>query len=97
VIISGDTVTSRATDEWWELHRSGDMPATIRVMSTAEFTDLMVSRPAFIEMRHADDDTGFSRQIRSIHEVGDVFGPRIADDEAVVMVCWLHVLSLGER
>ncbi|OPZ41513.1 MAG: hypothetical protein BWY94_02409 [Actinobacteria bacterium ADurb.BinA094] len=83
MIISDDVVKFASSDEWYEIERSGEKPATLRLLSHAEWSRLMHAAPERILIRRAESDgEAFVRRIRSTHVVGDLLGV------VVVLICW---------
>lgn len=81
--ISGDTIKFASSEEWYELERSGEKPATLRLLSHAEWNRLMHAAPERILIRRSENDgEAFVRRIRSTHVVGDLLG------SVVVLICW---------
>ena len=89
MILTSDAVVFKSADDWYELERSGDKPATVRVMTLGECTALMLQRPPAIEIRHADYPTlTFTREILSMHVVDGVLPGCQVVGSAVVLICW---------
>ena len=97
MILTGDTVTFKSSDEWYGLERSGEKPATVRIMTDQEAADLFQANPSLIVIRHADTGASFTRRVRSVYAISSVFGDRLAAGESAVMVSWEHALTLSER